>query len=137
VAGDKALIDAGPIIALFDRDDKYHGRAKKAISGFRGRLVTTWAMLAEVAHLLAYSAEVQMDFLEWLERGALAIENPELGDIGYIADRMKKYNDRPMDLADATLMCIAEKQGIRCIFSIDEDFSIYKTIKGKTLQNLL
>ncbi|EMI67880.1 toxin-antitoxin system, toxin component, PIN family [Leptospira interrogans str. FPW1039] len=50
---------------------------------------------------------------------------------------MKKYSDLPMDLADASLMCIAERQGIERIISIDSDFSIYKTLKGKFLQNLL
>ncbi|ENO73545.1 toxin-antitoxin system, toxin component, PIN family [Leptospira interrogans serovar Valbuzzi str. Valbuzzi] len=50
---------------------------------------------------------------------------------------MKKYSDLPMDLADASLMCIAERKGVERIISIDSDFSIYKTLKGKFLQNLL
>lgn len=49
---------------------------------------------------------------------------------------MRKYSDLPMDLADASLMCISEKMGIERIVSIDSDFSIYKNLKGKFLQNL-
>ncbi|EMJ57201.1 toxin-antitoxin system, toxin component, PIN family [Leptospira interrogans serovar Valbuzzi str. Duyster] len=60
-----------------------------------------------------------------------------LEDLRYIKNRMKKYSDLPMDLADASLMCIAERKGVERIISIDSDFSIYKTLKGKFLQNLL
>jgi uncharacterized protein len=131
-----ALIDSGPLVALFDADDKYHTQVKKSLAAYTGRLTTTWAVLAEAAHLLSFSPAAQIDLLEWLARGALALENPGSEDIGYIIERMKKYADRPMDLADATLMSVAEKHHINRIFSIDSDFSIYKTMKGKTLQNL-
>lgn len=39
---------------------------------------------------------------------------------------MDKYADRPMDLADATLVALAEDQGHRKIFSLDSDFHIYR-----------
>ncbi len=131
-----ALIDSGPLVALFDADDKYHAAAKAALAGFAGRLITTWAVLTEVSHLLSFSGEVQLDFLKWLARGALVIENFDERDFAFLIERMKKYNDRPMDLADATLMCVAEKNNLRHIFSVDSDFSIYKTMKGKMLTNL-
>lgn len=133
----KTLIDSGPLVALFDSDDKYHAVVKKTLGRFSGELITTWPVLAEVTHLLSFSIAVQMDFLEWIRRGALTIENLESEDIDYVVARMQKYSDRPMDLADATLMCIAERNHLKHIFSIDADFSIYKTTKGKMLQNLL
>jgi uncharacterized protein len=43
---------------------------------------------------------------------------------------MDKYADRPMDLADATLVALAEDQGHRKIFSLDSDFHIYR-IRGR------
>jgi uncharacterized protein len=131
-----ALIDSGPLVALFDADDKYHAAAKAALAGFTGRLITTWAVLTEVSYLLSFSGEVQLDFLKWLARGALVIENLDERDFAFLIERMKKYNDRPMDLADATLMCVAEKSNLKHVFSVDSDFSIYKTSKGKMLINL-
>lgn len=74
--------------------------------------------------------------MNWIELGALHIATIDQYDISYITDRMKKYADRPMDLADATLMCIAEKIKCKHIFSIDSDFTIYKTKKGEKLKNL-
>lgn len=44
---------------------------------------------------------------------------------------MAKYADRPMDLADATLVALAEERGERRIFTLDSDFRIYR-IHGRT-----
>lgn len=54
-----------------------------------------------------------------------------------IIELTEKYADRPMDLAGATLLIIAEREKIDDILSIDNDFSIYKTARGRTLNNLL
>lgn len=131
------LIDSGPIIALFNSKDKFHKSCIKFLKTFRGELVSTWPVVSEVIYLLSYSIETQTDFLEWIERGSIQIIDISIEDIRYIKNRMRKYSDLPMDLADASLMCISEKQGIEKIISIDSDFSIYKKLKGKYLQNIL
>ncbi|PJZ47522.1 type II toxin-antitoxin system VapC family toxin [Leptospira saintgironsiae] len=131
-----ALVDSGPIIALFNSSDDYHKSVFKFIKGFKGSLFTTWPVITEVIYLLSFSIDAQSDFLEWIERGSLQILDITLDDLKYIKSRMQKYSDLPMDLADASLMCIAEREGIYNIISIDSDFSIYKTLKGKYLTNL-
>ncbi|EQA62779.1 type II toxin-antitoxin system VapC family toxin [Leptospira alexanderi] len=131
-----ALIDSGPIVALFNSKDKFHKSTYKFIKSYKGSLVSTWLVVTEVVYLLSFSIEAQSDFLEWMERGSIRILDLTLEDIRYIKNRMKKYSNLPMDLADASLMCIAEKEEINRIISIDSDFSIYKTLKGKFLQNL-
>ncbi|TGL23063.1 PIN domain-containing protein [Leptospira yanagawae] len=131
-----ALIDSGPIIALFNSKDKFHKPTLKFLKSYTGELISTWPVVTEVVYILAFSVHAQADFLEWIERGSLQIVDLNLEDLKYIKNRMKKYADLPMDLADASLMCISEKQGIERIISIDSDFSIYKNLKGKYLQNL-
>lgn len=44
---------------------------------------------------------------------------------------MVKYADRPMDLADATLVALAEERGDRRIFTLDADFQVYR-MHGRT-----
>jgi predicted nucleic acid-binding protein len=39
---------------------------------------------------------------------------------------MAKYGDLPMDLADATLVAVAEERGIRRVFTLDSDFQVYR-----------
>ncbi|RHX84297.1 type II toxin-antitoxin system VapC family toxin [Leptospira stimsonii] len=132
-----ALIDSGPIVALFNSNDKFHKTTYKFIKSYKGSLFSSWPVVTEVVYLLSFSIEAQADFLEWIERGSIQILDINLEDLRYIKNRMKKYSDLPMDLADASLMCIAEREGIERIISIDSDFSIYKTLKGKFLQKLL
>lgn len=131
------LIDSGPIIALFNSKDKFHKSCIKFLKTFKGELISSWPVVSEVIYLLSYSIEAQTDFLEWIERGSIQIIDISITDIRYIKNRMRKYSDLPMDLADASLMCISEKQGIEKIISIDSDFSIYKNLKGKYLHNIL
>ncbi len=47
---------------------------------------------------------------------------------------MEQYRDRPMDLADASLIALAETAGYTRIFSIDSDFYIYRLADGPALQ---
>ena len=48
------------------------------------------------------------------------------GDYSRLFALMEQYRDRPMDLADATLVLIAEKTGYRQILTIDSDFLFYR-----------
>lgn len=132
----KTLIDAGPCIALFDRDDRHHDQVKKVLQAFGGKLVTTWPVVTEVSHMLDFDQRVQVNFLRWLERGAVEIAALSRDDLPGIIKLTEKYADRPMDLADATLLIIAERENIAEIISIDKDFSIYKTACGRMLNNL-
>ena len=48
----------------------------------------------------------------------------------------KKYNDFPVDFADASLVAVAEREDIKDIISIDSDFNVYQTEKGTFLNNI-
>lgn len=47
---------------------------------------------------------------------------------------MAKYQDTPMDLADASLIAVAERLSLRRIFTIDTDFYVYRLSDGSTLE---
>ena len=131
------LVDAGPLIALFDQDDKYHNSVIKFLKQFNGNLITTWPVITEVSHLLSFNINVQIDFLEWLKREAVTIVNLENEHLDRIIQLSKKYSDVPMDLADSSLIVVAELTGINDIISIDADYYIYRTKSKKILNNLL
>jgi uncharacterized protein len=131
------LIDAGPIIALFDKDDSYHERVKSFLKDFKGMLFTTWPVITEVTHMLSFNIKVQIDFLEWLARGAVRIINIEFEHLQRIIELSKKYSDIPMDLADSSLIVISENHKIPDIITIDSDYYIYRTKSKNELNNLL
>lgn len=131
------IVDAGPLIALFDKDDKYHNSVIKFLKTFDGQLITSWPVITEVTHLLSFNVNVQIDFLEWLKREAVAIINLENIHLERIIQLSKKYSDVPMDLADSSLIVIAELTNITDIITIDSDYYIYKTKNKKSLNNIL
>lgn len=133
----KTIIDSGPLIALFDRSDKFHNKVLDFLKTYKGKLVTSWAVITEVSHMLDFNLQVQIDFLKWCEVGGIEVYDISQTEISNIRIMMEKYIDVPMDLADATLMYIANKENIKNIVSIDSDFDIYRTLKKQSLNNLL
>jgi predicted nucleic acid-binding protein len=130
------LIDSGPLIALFDKNDKFHEQILSFMKSYEGELLTTWAVMTEVSHMLDFNLRVQLAFLEWIERGAVTIYEINQSDLRTIIPMIKKYTNVPMDLADSSLMFIAQKENITDIISIDSYFDIYRTLKKGFLNNL-
>jgi uncharacterized protein len=137
------LADSGPFAALFNRRDNYHAHA---LAYFRAhgaglRLSTTWEVISEVMYFLDFSAAAQGDFLDWLHRGHEAnlihIASLTPADLPALSKMMRKYADRPMDLADASLVHLANQTGITDIMTIDRaDFAVYRTVKRKAFRNV-
>ncbi|MDR2630993.1 MAG: PIN domain-containing protein [Spirochaetaceae bacterium] len=130
------LVDAGPLIALFDRDDNYHNRIKSFLEGKDFRFLTTTAVLTEVSYMLNFNVQVQIDFFEWVLRQGVLLEEIRQEDIPRIVGLTKKYQDIPMDFADASLVVAAEKRRIFSIISLDSDFDIYRLPGKKMLENI-
>jgi len=126
------LIDAGPIIALFDKDDKYHKGIINFIKDTGYKFVTTTAVLTEVSYMLNFNVKVQISFFEWVMREGVILHEIAQRDIARIIELTKKYKDIPMDFADATLILAAEQRGIKKIISLDSDFYIYR-LPGKVM----
>jgi predicted nucleic acid-binding protein len=121
------LVDAGPLVALVDADDQYHSQCAAALETFREPMATVWPPLAEAMYLLTGLPRAQEVLWEMVERGALQLLALDAGDAPRMRELMRKYANRPMDLADAALLRVAERDGIRKIFTVDRrDFSVYR-----------
>lgn len=132
----RSLIDTGPLVALFDKDDEFHEAIKEFLKKYEGHLYTTWPVITEVLHMLDFSVKVQINFLEWVKRGALTIKEITVEDIPRIIELSKKYSDVPMDFADASLILVSELENIREIISIDSDFYIYRNLRNEYIKNI-
>jgi hypothetical protein len=121
------LIDTGPIVALFDRDDRNHAQCVEILKGIREPLITTWPVLTECSYLLNFSSEVQEDLWIFIERGGIEVYHLEKELLIRCRGLMKQYGDLPMDLADATLVALGDFLEIHKVFTLDhKDFSIYR-----------
>jgi uncharacterized protein len=124
------LVDAGPLIALIHADDQYHRRCVSAFSQMTESLGTVWPVLTEAMYLLSFSWKAQEALWEMLDRGVIALLPLADGDLSRMRELMKKYRDLPMDLADAALVTVAERDKIRRIFTLDRrDFEVYRPAK--------
>lgn len=137
-----AIVDAGPLIALFDQSDHYHQKAKQRLETYRkdnGILITTWPAVAEAAHLIRHRVhfQAQLDFLEWISLGGVEFFPLERDHLSRVIQLQSQYSNLPMDLADATLVVTAEISNIDKVFSIDRDFSIYHLPVKKHFHNLM
>lgn len=121
------LFDTGPFVALLDRSERNHERCVGFFERFRGRLLTTEAVLTEVVYLLGPSFSLQKPALEFILRGGAELVPLSPDRLSRVASLMGKYSDVPMDFADATLVALAEEAQVHQIFTLDRrGFSTYR-----------
>jgi uncharacterized protein len=120
------LVDAGPFVALIDRRDKHHARCVEALRAVTDPLVTVWPALVEAMYLLDGWQE-QAALWAMVEAGPIALAPLGEEDVPRLRTLMAKYRDLPMDLADACLVHVAERDGYRRILTVDHtDFEVYR-----------
>jgi predicted nucleic acid-binding protein len=123
---EKAVVDSGPLVSLFDGRDADHDRVVSFLAGYHSRLHSTLAVVTEVVHLLDFSHAAQQDFLTWFFGGAVRYVELTSEDAERAIALHAKYADRPMDFADATIVAIAERLDIQEALTLDSDFRFYR-----------
>ncbi len=99
-------------------------------------LVTTWPVATEAWHLLAPSA--RLAFVRWLVGGGAAVFDLDDRAGKAMLVLLEKYHDRPMDIADASLVVLAERIGVDEILTVDRaDFDVYRLAKGRRFVQVL
>ena len=134
------IADSGFWLALANNCDTYHSAAKRLYDQLDEDLITTWPVMTETCHLLVrkLGMHAELNFIKAWINGAFEIYDipPELDQ--RIFKLMTKYADLPMDLADASLVILAEHLGHGRIFSSDRrDFKTYRWKNHKPFENLL
>ena len=130
------LLDAGPLIALFDASERHHQPIKTFLKANQHRYISTLAVFAEVSHMLGFHRGAQKGFYEWVIYKGVIISDINQNDMLRLLELTDKYADLPMDFADATLVITAEKTGIREIISLDKDFDIYRLPGREQIRNI-
>ena len=134
------IADTGFWLALANAKDRYHGAALRALDRVREPLVSTWPVMTETCHLLASRLGVpaELAFVSSATNGAFRIFELTTGHLPRISELMDKYRDLPMDLADASLVILAEDLESGRILSTDQrDFRTYRWKNRKPFRNLL
>lgn len=130
------LCDASALIALINRSDANHQRCVNVLSLLPAPLITTWPCLTESMYLLGTYG----GWLAQRELWSYLIDNILV--LYYINDRelkrmlllMEQYQDLPMDLGDASLVATAETLNQKRIFTLDQDFYVYRFKRNQTFE---
>lgn len=124
------LLDTRPLVALIHADDDQHGICTETFRDLNEPLGTVWPVLTEAMYLLNFSWQAQDALWEMIQTGAIEILAAAADDFGRIRELMRKYRDLPMDLADAALVRVAERERLRRVFTLDRrDFQIYRPLR--------
>jgi predicted nucleic acid-binding protein len=134
------IADTGFWLALANVRDRHHERARSVLATLREPLMTTWPVLTETCHLLVskLGPTSSVRFIESGGRGAFDIFSLGQPHLSRVAELMHQYADLPMDLADASLVILAEELGSGRILSTDNrDFRTYRWKNRRPFKNLL
>lgn len=134
------IADTGFLYALANKADSFHQRSLELLSELNEGLITTWPVVTEVSHMLIerMGSLAHIKFVYNVVEGAISIFDLTQASIDRLPILVKKYADLPMDLADASLVLLAEELGHGRIFSTDlRDFKTYRWKNHNPFQNLL
>ena len=131
------LLDAGPLVALLSKDDANHDRARRLFAETAPPFRSCEAVVAEACFLMrrvhrAGPAEV----VALGRRGVYTIGLSLDGQWANVEALLKKYADRPISLADASLIRCAEVHQEARILTFDSDFTVYRWSRSRKFELL-
>jgi len=135
--GQKILIDTGPLVAILDADDPAHAKCVEAFRSLPAPNYTCWPVLTEACYLLRKFPKAVAALLEEVADGDLIALPLQASDVVAIRQTFDTYRDQQVDLADACLVHLANREGIDQVFTLDRrHFSVFQTAAGKVLNIL-
>jgi len=132
------LTDTGYFFALANKKDQAHDKAVRLYAKYSNSLGTTWPVITETCHLLLgrLGPSAQEKFIHGLSK--ISIFEMDKSKLGRTEELMKRYRNLPMDLADASLVIMAEETNVGNILSVDyRDFGTYRWKEQKPFHNLM
>lgn len=131
------ILDTGPLVTFLAAGTSHHDWACEHWKQLRPPLLTCEPVLTEAAFLLKREGHEADAIFALLERGVLRVALRMDEHQADLRNLMHRYRDRPMSLADACLVRMAELHSNSVIFTLDNDFRIYRRNGNKVLSLLM
>ena len=130
--------NASPLIALINQGDNNHQRCVEILPSLSAPLITTCACFTEAMYLLGRYGSwlAQQELWGYVADEILVIYHHTSDELTRMETLMEQYRDVPMDLADASLVAMAEVLNQRQIFTLDRDFYIYRLSGNQSFEVL-
>jgi len=130
------LLDTGPLVALLNKRDSYHGWSVEKAADLRPPFLTCEAVLAEAHFLLQGTRQGRRRLIDLIDSGKIELTGIVAENLDRIGELMSQYANVPMAFADACLVCMAERTN-GTVFTIDGDFRVYRKKKDKAIELII
>lgn len=131
----KLLIDTGPIVAILLDSDEHHDACVEQLRSIRGPLLTCWPVITEAAWLLRAYPEAIRRLLASFRGRPFDLLPLDETDLPAIAAILAKYASLGIQLADASLVHLANREQIQSIFTLDRrNFGTLRLAHGKKMR---
>ena len=131
------LLDTSVIVALLDRSEHFHQVCADSIRALDAPLVTCEAVIAESCYLLRNLPGAPEAVIDNVIAAIFQVPFQLARDAAGVNQRLRKYSDRKIDLADACLIRLADNFDTGDILTLDRDFKIYRWGKNKPFRMLI
>ena len=130
------LTDTGPLVALLNENDNGYESCRLVLPTLRAPLLTTWPCFTEAMYLLGKGIgyPAQRELWSYATDGLLVFHSLTEAEWERMRDLMERYQDAPMDLADASIVAVAESLALHRVFTLDRHFYAYRTQDGQALE---
>jgi hypothetical protein len=131
----RVLVDTGPLVAILSPNDQFHDACTRALKDLAPPLYTCWPVLTEAAWLLRFDPDAVEKLVKSASFGLYRILPLDETDGDAIAAILKKYRRLKPQLADATLVHLAQRESIETVFTVDRrDFRVYRPAPNRTFR---
>jgi predicted nucleic acid-binding protein len=122
----RAIVDTGPLVAFLDRAERHHAWVARQIEELTAPLLVCEPVLTEALYLLRRLAPAQEAIWAMLGNGALRVALHIEDEAPALQALCRRYRDRPMSLADACIVRLAELHATHAVLTLDADFAVYR-----------
>lgn len=136
MTNEPVLIDTGPLLALYSSEDDRHEACIAQMSRLPvGKAYTCWPVLTEAAYMLRRHPKQRDDLFQSVIRGELVLLRLRGRDLEGVRHVFHTYHDQDVELADACIVHLASREGIRTVFTLDRrHFGVYRNSDGNAFQ---
>ena len=133
----RVLVDSGPLVAIFRQKDQHHRACVETLAHIVPPLLTSWPVLTEAAYLLRDSTAATEKLMAGPVMGLFRILPLEAEDLPAMSGLLRKYHKLGAQLADVSLVHLADREGIHTVFTLDRrDFRVFRRAGNRSFQLL-
>ena len=127
------LTDSGPLVALLNHRDEYHGWAREQFQHLTNPLLTCEGAITEAIYLLQADRLPPWNVVELVNREIVTVQFDFESNHNRVLSLMKKYADTPMDFVDACLVAMTEEKRDCKLLTLNSDFRVYRRFERQTI----